>query len=478
MNQLQINIRMYRVGELGDCFLLRFIDGETTNSILIDCGSFRNKKDSVDRLRKIAKDIESTLQGEPLDIVVGTHQHNDHLSGFKHAEDIFLRMKARQGWLSWLDDPKNKNAQRIEQEVTGFTNTLEKIRDALHKSKNTNFSANETTNKLHDILGFYVGIDEAEKHVQEGKKIPVVPADGLKVLKEMSNTIKYLSPGQELELPRISRDKIKVHVLGPPENSTLLFDIHAKKNETYDPHLKIVHETADSFLKALGNFDRSQEVEVDEEYFPFDRIYQKSITDSEFGKSNYQLKDLEWQKIDNDWLYQSERLALYLDSYTNNTSLVLAFELVESGKVLLFVGDAQTGNWLSWDNITWQNKPTGFHVNNLLSQTVFYKVGHHCSHNATLVSGLERMSHPELIAMIPVDKKDPNINKVNGWKMPATNLYQRLKEKTQYRLIRMDDVYDSDCDPNTNLKVKESWEKARAKVNVSDDGLYVECVIN
>ena len=36
---------------------------------------------------------------------------------------------------------------------------------------------------------------------------------------------------------------------------------------------------------------------------------------------------------------------------TNNTSLALAFELIEKGrvgKVLLFPADAQVGNWLSW----------------------------------------------------------------------------------------------------------------------------------
>ena len=49
-------------------------------------------------------------------------------------------------------------------------------------------------------------------------------------------------------------------------------------------------------------------------------------------------------------------LAMQLDQDTNNTSLVLAFELgprKESGPVLLFAADAQVGNWLSWQNVTW-----------------------------------------------------------------------------------------------------------------------------
>ena len=47
-----------------------------------------------------------------------------------------------------------------------------------------------------------------------------------------------------------------------------------------------------------------------------------------------------------------KELALKLDSDTNNTSLVTGFQLEESNKVLLFPGDAQVGNWLSWEDVT------------------------------------------------------------------------------------------------------------------------------
>jgi hypothetical protein len=52
----------------------------------------------------------------------------------------------------------------------------------------------------------------------------------------------------------------------------------------------------------------------------------------------------EWRRIDHDWLASAGQLALDLNSYTNNTSLVLAFELGPRGKVLLFAADAQRGN--------------------------------------------------------------------------------------------------------------------------------------
>ena len=44
-------------------------------------------------------------------------------------------------------------------------------------------------------------------------------------------------------------------------------------------------------------------------------------------------------------------LALKLNTGINNTSLVLAFELAQSKKVLFFAADAQRGNWMSWKDL-------------------------------------------------------------------------------------------------------------------------------
>jgi len=86
-------------------------------------------------------------------------------------------------------------------------------------------------------------------------------------------------------------------------------------------------------------------------------------------------------------------MALQYVSTINNTSLVMAIELVESGKVLLFVGDAEEENWS-----TWHNKHAD--LDKLLAKTVVYKVGHHGSHNATDLQKLKKMTHKELVALI------------------------------------------------------------------------------
>jgi hypothetical protein len=67
--------------------------------------------------------------------------------------------------------------------------------------------------------------------------------------------------------------------------------------------------------------------------------------------SSPQDNDQSWRRIDSDWLGLSADLAMQLDNRTNNTSLVLAFEFVKSGRVLLFAADAQVGSWLSWQNL-------------------------------------------------------------------------------------------------------------------------------
>src|SRR5690606_4659670 len=113
---LHISVRMYKVGELGDCFLLQFREGGQSSNVLIDSGSFRNSKTSKERMVAIWKDIRKQLNDKPLDVVVGTHQHNDHLSGFVHAKNEFNAVKTEQVWLSWLDDPKSNLAKTIKKE--------------------------------------------------------------------------------------------------------------------------------------------------------------------------------------------------------------------------------------------------------------------------------------------------------------------------------------------------------------------------
>ena len=145
--------------------------------------------------------------------------------------------------------------------------------------------------------------------------------------------------------------------------------------------------------------------------------------------------DEPWRRLEGDNLADIEELALALDSNTNNTSLALAIELPD-GDVLLFAADAQVGNWLSWQGLEWEiggKKVTG---PDLLKRTIFYKVGHHGSHNATLrEKGLEQMEKLR-VAMIPVDQA---MAKKKHWDhMPLDELVAALNEKAKGLVLRVD----------------------------------------
>src|SRR5262249_1797762 len=188
--------------------------------------------------------------------------------------------------------------------------------------------------------------------------------------------------------------------------------------------------------------------EIHNSSLPFDKQARQytfhEAQEVKFFKENYFSKD-PWRQISDDWLSFATELALKLDRDTNNTSLALAIELVESGKVLLFPGDAQVGNWESWQDRTWKvdglskkadAEPLKIVMNDLFKRTVFYKVGHHGSHNATLKDkGLELMTHPELVAFIPVSGELALRKK---WRMPFEPLYQRLQTTTKGCVVRAD----------------------------------------
>src|SRR5436190_8410209 len=168
---------------------------------------------------------------------------------------------------------------------------------------------------------------------------------------------------------------------------------------------------------------------------------------NKFFKEHYLKKSESWRKIDLDWLEAAEVLALALNDFTNNTSLALAFEFIDSGEVLLFPGDAQIGSWLTWSDLSWSvTDPNGatrvVQAADLFPRVVFYKGSHHASYNGTLTGytdgvGLEEMTHRDLVCVVPVDRA---MSKKMGWDrtLPWTPLLARLKEKTRGRLVLTD----------------------------------------
>ncbi len=452
-NDHRVSIRMYRHG-LGDCFLLRFPRaGETsTFNVLIDCGLITVATGAKVKMVEVAKDIQKTCNSR-IDVVVMTHEHWDHASGFskEHAQDVFDKIEVKEVWYGWTEDPRSALGTKLRKEREDKVNALASAVSALKAVQGADESLASYPG-IASVLGFF-GLN-ANPGLAElstvGKKIGKT-REAFEYLKNRQGVpTRYCYPDKPpIELKGL--DGVRVYVLGPPLDEGFI------KRSAPTKTGKEVYELfgEEEFSISLGHaFDRMQDPKAPDRGGPFDRAFH--CVDPGRNEKLTTLMDLvswndagkAWRKIDYDWTQAAESLALNLDTHTNNTCLVLAFEFIESGDVLLFPADAQVGSWLSWQSLKWHVKGADGTVGSvsapeLLARTVFYKVGHHGSHNATLRElGLEQMVSDKLVAFIPVSVQEARKNRWNS--MPFEPLVDRLKKKTQKRLIQADQEIPTD----------------------------------
>lgn len=486
-----VTVRMYNPG-FGDCLLLAFrAEDGSPRYLLIDCGSHHRYPDRTTRLQKIAKNIAASTNSH-LHVVAATHEHTDHLDGFRLASDTFKTIQIDDLWLAWTEDPDDPIAKELRQRYDKQIRALFGAVSQLHAAGQPN------ADNLGALLDFEYnqGVRMGASGDEGGDEAPIAflrSQSARKLLRSQD----YLRPGQPpLSLPGVKG--VKIYVFGPPVTPAML-RILEKKSELY-PEMAAASET-DAFTAAVVAADSSTLLSPDdkdayENSRPFDEMYRIDLKDASqhaeygpfftehYGSAQVENADLSWRRIDSDWLGAGENLALSINSYTNNTSLVLAVELTGSQprKVLLFAADAQSGNWLSWQDLNWPGEGPGgeaVSANDLLGRVVLYKVGHHGSRNATLSQkGLELMVQPGLVAMIPVDQKWAM--EAMHWEHPAEKLLARLEEKASRRVIRTDQIPSNGPPPEqpTNLPASE-WKDYLQHLDWdrSPDALWIQFTV-
>lgn len=451
-----ISVRMYN-NILGDCFLIRIPAGNREVRILIDCGALQGMPGAADIIGEIADDIAHTTDSH-LDVLAVTHEHWDHLSGFSQAQEVFSKFTIDELWLAWTEDDKDADAAKIRarrRKTLGLLLTLDKhfgAAAAPEEDPDVDQIAPTIAPQRDDVRELLAFTGEAPFGAAAAPKMTT--GEILSLLKKLATKVRYFTPGADpISLP--SNVPVQAYVLGPPKDDKLLLRSNPRKGEVY---LRGETDELGAYLAAAIQLDKQRDrFDADEQRafemaMPFDshHFYALSQTEPSEGAdgSGYFLERDAWRRIDRDWLGAAEQLALKLDSDTNNTSLVLAFAVGTGAgrRVLLFPGDAQVGNWESWQQYVWpsgakRDDPATMDISKLLEATVFYKVGHHASHNATLrAAGLELMTNPDLVAMIPVQEEFAR--KTKHWNMPFPSLLARLLEKTKGRVFRADRSLD------------------------------------
>ena len=490
----KVRVRMYRQG-LGDCFLLTFYTGDKPVNILIDCGTLGSSRGvkMPDIIKNIAAATKEGSSKSHLDVLVATHEHRDHVSGFGGDPSAFdeTKFKVDRAWVAWTEDPSDPFAKKITKYKGDLKLAVAFAADALASStpvEGEKADHDDNASGMRELFGFFAD-------VSDGAPLAATLAKGIDtsmrfVTERAGKHGRFLAPGDCIEedwLPGV-----RVYVLGPPKSEAALRNMGEHGSpELYSLAGKLTNDLAacsqfniagQTLQKFSADLD-AEERQRFEASLPFDPRFRIESTDEGECREHfpeYFDKEHDWRRIDNDWLNSGSEMAMQLDSYTNNTSLVLAFELIADGRVLLFPADAQVGNWESWNDpdLKWditdsKGKQREVRAADLLARTAFYKVGHHSSHNATVKEhGLELMPEGEFVAMIPVDRKVA-MKKTPPWNMPAEALYTRLVEKTNGRVIRADTLW-----PEPKFKpsgmTKADWDEAQQDPRFTIDNLYID----
>ncbi len=382
--------------------------------------------------------------------------------------------------MAWTEKDDDPLADVLRKEFHKAKTALTRAFDTVARLKGVDDTSVQRLQALNGVLAFYgLGATRTGRSVADAMKLP------LQLVDESNNkaAVDYLKPGECLTLPGATgyAGSIQTFVLGPPYDRAQLrrLDPGAKGDEGYEkrkgdpPGVAFNWSWMASALVERQNLTRlvdDTDAVVDTSH-PFDEEVGIPIStaesDSRFASYYSNAPKDAVRRIDHEWLWTgAQRLALKMDNYTNNTSLVLAFELPKSKQVFLFPADAQAGNWLSWHHQKYNTKDgRQLSASDLLAMTSLYKVGHHGSHNATLKKqGLELMTHPDLVAMLPVEAD--GVTRLRYGQMPLQSLMKALQDKTDGRILRIDDTW-------INSKAPGTWRKQGLSASLSLEEITV-----
>jgi hypothetical protein len=464
-----LGIRMYQVG-FGDCFVLTFkyptalADGRDVRHVLIDFGSTRpaGRSDLV----PIAEAIRAQTGGM-IDVVVVSHRHKDHLSGFGTKEGPLLGMQAGFPKLvvrSWTEHPELDRAARGPDRTAALAAAGPMSADVRRKSAQfvaslrsaeqfamrlaakvdkpaANSLPAELKQLVEDQISNKAAVDQLAAWAQAGKGA-------------------YLNYGQPSGIEDVVPG-ITVRVLGPP---TVNQHPAVAKQKSRDPN-----EFWMVYAGVLGNLTKQdlllRDVDPDDPGSPLPTgaadadealpaagasvALPAAIDDAPAATPVRGAQPTPGPvKLLTDRLGRQQvnsllRIVRILDDVLNNTSVVLLIDVPAAGGEpvrLLFGGDAQIENW------EYALKVVDGHEENLdlLRKVDVYKVGHHGSRNATPRTLFNLWSEPgtkQRPMMALLSTKFGVHGKTEATKVPRKTLVAaldtRMTEPNFYQTVRL-----------------------------------------
>jgi Metallo-beta-lactamase superfamily len=249
----EIIVRMYRQG-LGDCFLLALPAGRSaTKYLLVDCGVHKRQTDGPARLAQVLKSLVAST-GSHIDVVVATHEHADHLSGFVQKGSPFLTNEVTIGevWLAWTEKLGDQQADTLRRKRGAAQRLIDKAVEEARNRAGRGLDGPGFANRLEGLTDFdqppddSVDADAVQKCVDDLKDSSVLCTDtaaaggpvamakrSAKKTKPSSNELalrllaltvgdnrtKHCEPGKVRVVEDVKN--FRAYVLGPPRSDLL-----------------------------------------------------------------------------------------------------------------------------------------------------------------------------------------------------------------------------------------------------------------
>ncbi|MBA4383836.1 MAG: hypothetical protein C0410_03805 [Anaerolinea sp.] len=387
-----LTVRMYDVG-FGDCFLLLIPkpDGKKYK-VLFDCGSIKlgeNSKSMKEMVKLVIKEVKDTSDGSPrIDVLVATHRHKDHISGFD--DPAWAEVEVGEVWMPWTEKPNDPKARKIrELHARLAENLVNRLKVAI-SDDSTNMAAKSSFEMAMNAMSNEGAMNTLYNGFANDPQMRYLP-------EENASATWFTTP----TLPGVT-----INVLGPSHDPDVITEMDPPAGQSY---LKMVNSELNETMMHPLPFRKDWAITPDEYQIKYPFLFN--------DLSNDDRKYLELASFGMD-----EGMASVLDRALNGTSLVLVFQIGKA--VLLFPGDAQWGSWhLALDNPD---------LRKLLKTVTFYKVGHHGSHNATPVEFVQDIMGKNVLAMI-------SVNPTSNWPMvPKEDLITELQKKEGCKIARSD----------------------------------------